>query len=303
MSSLHDRTWSSLDFAFNYLTGSIPVEWASLQLKFFSVVGNRLSGEIPKELGNFTSLTYLDLEANQFSGEVPLELGKLVNLETLFLSSNRLNRYLPAEFAGLRNLTDFRINDNNFSGEIPDFIRNWKQLTRLEMLASGLKGPIPSSISVLEKLTQLKITDVNGGPQNFPVLRNMTGLKLIVLRNCNISGEIPAYIWGMKSLQLLELRQKMDTVILNAKTHMEGEFVRAIKMSNVLDDKLVQKDFNIAEEAPGFVKPLVKQFNATVTNNILEIRFYWAGKGTTRFPVRGVYGPLISAISVDPGQF
>ncbi|KAE9454992.1 hypothetical protein C3L33_13106, partial [Rhododendron williamsianum] len=28
------------------------------------------------------------------------------------------------------------------------------------------------------------------------------------------------------------------------------------------------------------------------------IRFYWAGKGTTGLPVRGVYGPLISAISV-----
>ncbi|KAK3424559.1 hypothetical protein EUGRSUZ_F01346 [Eucalyptus grandis] len=32
----------------------------------------------------------------------------------------------------------------------------------------------------------------------------------------------------------------------------------------------------------------------------LEIRFYWAGKGTTAIPDRGVYGPLISAISVYP---
>lgn len=69
-----------------------------------------------------------------------------------------------------------------------------------------------------------------------------------------------------------------------------------------LQDKLVQKDFNIADEASGIGKPTIKQFNATVTNNILEIRFYWAGKGTTRIPVRGVYGPLISAISVDPGK-
>lgn len=45
---------------------------------------------------------------------------------------------------------------------------------------------------------------------------------------------------------------------------------------------------------------MVVPFNASVTNNILEIRFYWAGKGTTRFPRRGVYGPLVSAIDVDP---
>ncbi|KAL0352948.1 UNVERIFIED_CONTAM: putative LRR receptor-like serine/threonine-protein kinase [Sesamum angustifolium] len=41
-------------------------------------------------------------------------------------------------------------------------------------------------------------------------------------------------------------------------------------------------------------------FNVTVTDSTLEIRFYWAGKGTTRIPNRGDYGSLISAISVSP---
>lgn len=62
----------------------------------------------------------------------------------------------------------------------------------------------------------------------------------------------------------------------------------------------VLEDFNIEDEARGAQKPVVKPFNANVTNNILEIQFYWAGKGTTRIPQRSVYGPLISAISVDP---
>ncbi|CAK9148062.1 unnamed protein product [Ilex paraguariensis] len=72
-----------IDFAYNYLSGTIPLEWASTQLTFISVLANRLSGEIPKELGEITSLTYLNLEANQFLGTVPSELGKLVNLDTL----------------------------------------------------------------------------------------------------------------------------------------------------------------------------------------------------------------------------
>ncbi|GAB4827148.1 Probable LRR receptor-like serine/threonine-protein kinase RFK1 [Ancistrocladus abbreviatus] len=67
-----------------------------------------------------------------------------------------------------------------------------------------------------------------------------------------------------------------------------------------IQDILVQKDFNIEDEAHGAQKPYTKQFNASVTNNSLEIRFYWAGKGTTRIPDRGVYGPLISAIDVQP---
>lgn len=69
-----------------------------------------------------------------------------------------------------------------------------------------------------------------------------------------------------------------------------------------MQDELVLKDFNIEDEAGGVGKEIIKFFTAVVTDNTLEIRFYWAGKGTTGIPVRGVYGPLISAISVDPGM-
>lgn len=61
------------------------------------------------------------------------------------------------------------------------------------------------------------------------------------------------------------------------------------------------KDFNIEDEAGGIWKPVIKKFTAIVTSGTLEIRFYWAGKGTTGIPYRGVYGPLISAISVTSG--
>ncbi|KAJ0082351.1 hypothetical protein Patl1_10339 [Pistacia atlantica] len=62
--------------------------------------------------------------------------------------------------------------------------------------------------------------------------------------------------------------------------------------------QLKQKDFNIKEIANGTGKEIIRSFNTTVTDNILEIRLYWAGKGTTCIPVRGTYGPLISAISI-----
>ncbi|KAK3025489.1 hypothetical protein RJ639_041570 [Escallonia herrerae] len=62
--------------------------------------------------------------------------------------------------------------------------------------------------------------------------------------------------------------------------------------------KRVWKDFNIEDEAGGVGKGVVRRFKALVTNGTLEIRLYWAGKGTIAIPVRGVYGPLISAISV-----
>ncbi|XP_010655583.1 probable LRR receptor-like serine/threonine-protein kinase At1g29720 isoform X1 [Vitis vinifera] len=64
-----------------------------------------------------------------------------------------------------------------------------------------------------------------------------------------------------------------------------------------IQGKLEWKDFNIMEEANGTGKPVTKQINVAVTDNMLEIRLYWAGKGTTSIPKKGTYGPLISAIS------
>ncbi|RZC94391.1 hypothetical protein C5167_026122 [Papaver somniferum] len=65
-----------------------------------------------------------------------------------------------------------------------------------------------------------------------------------------------------------------------------------------IQGKLVLKDFDIVKSAGGARKSVIKIFTAVVTSNTLEIRFYWAGKGTQRTPAAGYYGPLVSAISV-----
>ncbi|XP_020235839.1 probable LRR receptor-like serine/threonine-protein kinase RFK1 isoform X2 [Cajanus cajan] len=432
-----------IDFASNYLSGTIPKEWGSIKLTFISLFVNRLSGEIPMELSNITTLTYLNLEANRFSGVVPPELGSLFNLQTLILSSNKLSGKLPVTFARLQNLTDLRISDNSFNGKIPSFIQNWKLLQRLEMHASGLEGPIPSSISLLRNLSRLRISDINGPSQDFPNLSNMTGMTILALRNCHITGELPGYFWNMESLNMLDfsfnklvgkipdtphaghlrflfLTGNMlsgnipDSVLLDGssvdlsynnftwqgpdesacrdnlnlnlnlfrsflgtklggilpcsnisscpayshclhvncggkdlKVMENDENIHYVGDGNVLgsgaakyfidyenhwgfsstgdfmddeiqftndntyrslgkrlfdiyvQERLVRKDFNIEGETHAAQKPYILSiYNVTITDNILEIRLYWAGKGTTRIPVSGVYGPLISAFSI-----
>lgn len=66
-----------------------------------------------------------------------------------------------------------------------------------------------------------------------------------------------------------------------------------------IQEKLVAKDFNIEKEANGTSKALKKSFPHIAVTNYVEIRFYYAGKGSWQLPVRGNYGPLISAISVE----
>ncbi|VYS45324.1 unnamed protein product [Arabidopsis thaliana] len=67
-----------------------------------------------------------------------------------------------------------------------------------------------------------------------------------------------------------------------------------------VQDQLVIKNFNIQEAARGSGKPIIKSFLVNVTDHTLKIGLRWAGKGTTGIPIRGVYGPMISAISVEP---
>lgn len=63
-----------------------------------------------------------------------------------------------------------------------------------------------------------------------------------------------------------------------------------------IQGKRVLKDFNIEDEAGGSKRALVKTFNANVTNTIMEIHFFWAGRGTCCIPYQSTYGPLVTAI-------
>ena len=64
---------------------------------------NQLSGEIPPELGNLTSLILLSLSRNQLTGEIPSELSNLEDLEALFLAGNQLSGCIPS---GLEEVPD-----------------------------------------------------------------------------------------------------------------------------------------------------------------------------------------------------
>ena len=85
---------------------------------------NKLSGPIPTELGDLSSLEWLYLHNNQLTGTIPKQLGSLSNLKRLFLYDNQLEGSIPAELGNLSNLEALYLRDNSLTGCIPDSLRD-----------------------------------------------------------------------------------------------------------------------------------------------------------------------------------
>ncbi|XP_019168518.1 PREDICTED: LRR receptor-like serine/threonine-protein kinase GSO2 isoform X2 [Ipomoea nil] len=92
-------------------------------LKYMSGIdlsGNKLTGEIPFELGNLTKIHALNLSYNNLSGMIPETLSKLENIESLDLSRNKLSGKIPITLINLRWLEFFSVAYNNLTGAIPE---------------------------------------------------------------------------------------------------------------------------------------------------------------------------------------
>ncbi|XP_022136558.1 probable LRR receptor-like serine/threonine-protein kinase At1g53430 [Momordica charantia] len=194
-----------IDLSRNFISGPIPREFARIPLVELSMLGNRLSGQIPPEIGDIATLEHLVLEDNRLGGNLPESLGKLTRLQRLLLTANNFTGPIPDTYGNLRNLTDFRIDGNDVSGKLPEFIGNWTKLERLDIQGTSMENPIPHAISELKNLTELRITDLKGPATSFPNLTQLTSLQELVLRNCLIEDRIPGYIGQFNALKTLDL--------------------------------------------------------------------------------------------------
>ena len=118
-----------------------------------------LAGDIPAELGNLSTLKYLDLQKSSLSGALPLSVGNLSNLEYLYLQDDSISGSLPETIGGMVNLKDFSIANNQLSGSIPESIGNLTELTKLDIQNNKLTGVLPESIGNLTNLTYLNISE------------------------------------------------------------------------------------------------------------------------------------------------
>ncbi|KAF5808237.1 putative non-specific serine/threonine protein kinase [Helianthus annuus] len=81
---------------------------------------NKLTGDIPEELGLLTQIHVLNLSHNRLTGPIPAKFSNLANIESLDLSFNRLTGEVPSELVKLNSLAVFNVSFNNLSGRLPE---------------------------------------------------------------------------------------------------------------------------------------------------------------------------------------
>ncbi|KAL8252228.1 hypothetical protein R6Q59_035921, partial [Mikania micrantha] len=81
---------------------------------------NKLTGNIPEELGLLAQIRGLNLSHNRLTGPIPVTFSNLANIESLDLSFNSLTGKVPSELIKLTSLEVFNVSFNNLSGRLPE---------------------------------------------------------------------------------------------------------------------------------------------------------------------------------------
>ncbi|EOA34297.1 hypothetical protein CARUB_v10021813mg [Capsella rubella] len=297
-----------------------------------------LTGDLPAYFGTFTSFKNLDLSFNKLSGPIPDGYATLSNVDNIYLTSNMLNGEVPSWMVEKGDTIDLSYNNfskdvttrecqrksvNMFSSTSPLVANNTSTVTCL----SNYRCPKTfyglhincggNDIAINATKYDADTWDTPGfyDSRNGWVASN-TGHFLgddgsndgKTFRAMNTSVlELPdSMLYTQARLSAISLTY-YALCLGNGNYTINLHFAEIMFNDNnmgrrffdiYIQGKLEIKDFNIVDEAKGVGKAVIKNFFIMITNGKLEIRLQWAGKGAQ--PIKGVYGSLISAVSVDP---
>jgi len=131
----------------NGLSGTIPEELKNLTtLRVLTVKNGTLEGTIPSEYGLFDTLRIFDVSFNQLTGPIPMEIYNNDLLLTLDVSNNYLTGSIAAEIMLPQSLQFVRMQANSLTGTIPEELGDLIVLTVFEAFRNKLHGSMPQSV-------------------------------------------------------------------------------------------------------------------------------------------------------------
>eukprot|EP00257_Ricinus_communis_P021944 XP_015581530.1 putative receptor-like protein kinase At3g47110 isoform X1 [Ricinus communis] len=195
------------DLSNNPLNGNLPISVGNLSssLEVVEIFDCGITGTIPKEIGNLSSLSWLDLGANDLRGTIPTTIRKLGKLQELKLHYNRLEGSFPYELCDLQSLAYLYLEVNALSGQIPSCLGNVNSLRTLSMGMNKFSSTIPSTLWRLADILELNLSSNSLSGSLAVDIGNLKAVTLIDLSGNQLSGHIPSSIGGLKTLLNLSL--------------------------------------------------------------------------------------------------
>ncbi|KAM3318769.1 hypothetical protein ACQJBY_036121 [Aegilops geniculata] len=194
---------TNLDISCNEITDRFP-DWFSSafsKVEAMDISNNRISGALPKNMGNM-SLQYLYFGSNNISGTIPQLPRNLIELD---ISTNSLSGPLPTNFGG-PHLSWIDLSSNYITGQIPVSFCEL-DFESLYLANNLLEGELPQCFST--KCMRFLLLSNNRFSGKFPpFLENCTIYFLDLARN-RFSGTLPMWIGNLGELQFLRLSNNM----------------------------------------------------------------------------------------------
>uniref|UniRef100_A0A0D9VDR1 Receptor kinase-like protein Xa21 n=1 Tax=Leersia perrieri TaxID=77586 RepID=A0A0D9VDR1_9ORYZ len=179
-STLSNCPLEMLDLSYNNLSGPIPKEvfLISKISSFMYLAHNKLTGNIPSDVGTLKNLGELDLSDNMISGKIPTNIGECQSLQYLNLSGNFLEGTIAPSLEQLRGLLVLDLSHNNLSGTIPEFLGSMTGLSTLNLSSNDFQGEVPKYGIFLNATATSVIGNIDlcgGAPQlKLPICSNQT---------------------------------------------------------------------------------------------------------------------------------
>lgn len=300
------------------LTGSIPTYIGEMKsLKTLDLSFNRLTGQIPQELRSLTKLDYLFLTNNSLTGPVPdwiLESDENIDLSYNNFTSSSQTSCQQAKV----NLVSSSSSSAD-SNSVPWCLRKDLPCPRKPNHHSLFINCGGEHINVDGNDYEEDLSTI--GPSNFFNSANKwayssTGVYL-GKASAHYTAKASSALTGSAFYNSARLAPQSlkyyGLCLLRGNYHVKLHFAEIMYSDNKtfeshgrrlfdvsIQGRIVLEDFNIMEEAGGVGRGIVREFDVDVNGSTLEIHLFWRGKGTTAIPDRGVYGPLISAITITP---